>query len=415
MEGSSESGWQKSDSSRGFNGSSVSDRNPRLFRGNRIRSSGDASQDSGSIPVRKERDRVVLAHRDLHRNPVGLSGVCEDELGRSPVVRAIEWNDVSLRQWLDDPERSVDATECLHIFTQIVEIVNLAHSQGVVVNNVRPSCFVMSSFNHVSFIESASCSLESGSDSMEDMSNGQTAECKRSSSPLAHDSHRHRSHFGTERLEMNQTNASHLASESSCLQSSSVYPMHKSLEVGSDVKQAEEKKHSFPMKQILLMESNWYTSPEEVAGAPSSCASDVYRLGVLLFEVSNLLLKFFKMSCAFLFSIGLFVDYFWKYIQLVVLFFHFPLLLAGVTVFISEQLFCTFSSAEEKSSTMSSLRHRVLPPQLLLKWPKEASFCLWLLHPDSCSRPKMRYLPITYPMYVSCVIFKFPVRVISCF
>ncbi|KAG5546222.1 hypothetical protein RHGRI_018413 [Rhododendron griersonianum] len=349
MEGSSESGWQKSDSSRGFNASSVSDRNPILFRGNRIRSSGDASQDSGSIPVRKERDRVVLAHRDLHRNPVGLSGVSEDELGRSPVVRAIEWNDVSLRQWLDDPERSVDATECLHIFTQIVEIVNLAHSQGVVVNNVRPSCFVMSSFNHVSFIESASCSLESGSDSMEDMSNGQTAECKRSSSPLAHDSHRHRSHFGTERLEMNQTNASHLASESSCLQSSSVYPMHKSLEVGSDVKQAEEKKHSFPMKQILLMESNWYTSPEEVAGAPSSCASDVYRLGVLLFE-----------------------------------------------------LFCTFSSAEEKSSTMSSLRHRVLPPQLLLKWPKEASFCLWLLHPDSCSRPKMRVPVVLYILVSEC-------------
>ncbi|KAL7103632.1 hypothetical protein ACP275_08G191400 [Erythranthe tilingii] len=38
---------------------------------------------------------------------------------------------------------------------------------------------------------------------------------------------------------------------------------------------------------------------------------------------------------------------------------------------------------------MASLRHRVLPPQLLLKWPKEASFCLWLLHPDPSGRPKM--------------------------
>ena len=53
-----------------------------------------------------------------------------------------------------------------------------------------------------------------------------------------------------------------------------------------------------------------------------------------------------------------------------------------------KQLFCTFSSIKEKSGTMSSLRHRVLPPELLLKWPKEASFCLWLLHPDPCSRPK---------------------------
>ncbi|PWA59547.1 protein kinase-like domain, Guanine nucleotide-binding protein, beta subunit [Artemisia annua] len=38
---------------------------------------------------------------------------------------------------------------------------------------------------------------------------------------------------------------------------------------------------------------------------------------------------------------------------------------------------------------MSSLRHRVFPPQLLLKWPKEALFCLWLLHPEPASRPKM--------------------------
>ncbi|XP_018823028.2 protein SPA1-RELATED 3-like isoform X3 [Juglans regia] len=41
---------------------------------------------------------------------------------------------------------------------------------------------------------------------------------------------------------------------------------------------------------------------------------------------------------------------------------------------------------------MSSLRHRVLPPQLLLKWPKEASFCLWLLHPEPSIRPKISEL-----------------------
>ncbi|XP_024014987.1 protein SPA1-RELATED 3 isoform X2 [Eutrema salsugineum] len=38
---------------------------------------------------------------------------------------------------------------------------------------------------------------------------------------------------------------------------------------------------------------------------------------------------------------------------------------------------------------MSSLRHRVLPPQILLKCPKEASFCLWLLHPEPTCRPSM--------------------------
>ena len=39
---------------------------------------------------------------------------------------------------------------------------------------------------------------------------------------------------------------------------------------------------------------------------------------------------------------------------------------------------------------MANLRHRVLPPQLLLKWPKEASFCQLLMHPAPETRPKMR-------------------------
>ncbi|KAL6975401.1 RING-type E3 ubiquitin transferase [Sarracenia purpurea var. burkii] len=299
IEGSSESSWQQSDN----------------FR---INSSGDASHDSGDIRGRKERDRVVV----------------------EPVVHAMDWSDVSLRQWLDNPERSVDAIECLHIFMQIVEIVDLSHSLGIVVHNVRPSCFVMSSFNHVSFIESSSCS-DSGSESLDYGSSSQTAKFKGSSSPLPSDSHQQRSHSGTEnsQLEIIPTNASNIISEISCLQSSSINPIPNSLEVGDNVEQMEEKKPFFPMKQVLLREMNWYTSPEEVGGAPSSCASDIYRLGVLLFE-----------------------------------------------------LFCPFTSAEEKCSTMSTMRHRLLPPQLLLKWPKEALFCLGLLHPEPSSRPKMSEL-----------------------
>ncbi|CAH8382530.1 unnamed protein product [Eruca vesicaria subsp. sativa] len=203
-------------------------------------------------------------------------------------VRALKCEDVSLRQWLDNPERSVDAFECFHVFRQIVEIVNAAHSQGIVVHNVRPSCFVMSSFNRVSFIESAS---DSGSDE--------------------------------ERAKDTKTTTT-----------------RKSQEIGGSRKEEyQEEKQPFPMKEILAMEMSWYTSPEEDTGSHSGCASDVYRLGVLLFE-----------------------------------------------------LFCPVSSREEKSRTMSSLKHRVLPPQILLKWPKEASFCLWLLHPEPSFRPSMSEL-----------------------
>ncbi|KAJ4832695.1 Protein SPA1-RELATED 3 [Turnera subulata] len=329
MDGSSDCAWQKSESSRGLLPTSlVSDRN--------LRSAPRNSE------FRKENKRIVLA-RDNLKNQVGLSGVCEDDIAVDPFVRPIEWGDISLRQWLDKPERSIDEFECLHIFRQIVEIVNEAHSQGIVVHNVRPSCFVMSSFNHVSFIESASCS-DSGSDSLEDGMSSQSMEVKDLSSVFSHDICPQRSRSLSEDFRPEST--TNALSEASCMQSSSVHatlvPLRREEieenKVGGrkNVELEEEKKQPFPMKQILIMESSWYTSPEEAAGSLSSCASDIYRLGVLLFE-----------------------------------------------------LFCPFSSREDKSRTMSSLRHRVLPPQLLLKWPKEASFCLWLLHPEPSSRPIM--------------------------
>ncbi|GAV72302.1 Pkinase domain-containing protein/WD40 domain-containing protein [Cephalotus follicularis] len=333
MEGSSESDWQKSYNSRGLNSSGVSDQNLSLQRGDRISDSG----------FRNESERVVLAHSDL-RNPVGLSGVCEDEVAIDPLVRGIEWGDVSLRHWLDQPDRSVDVFECLHIFRQIVEIVNVAHSQGIVLHNVRPSCLVMSSFNHVSFIESASCS-DSGSDSFEDGLNSITVEAKDLSSPLPLDMQQRRSRLGSE--DLRPAMAPNTMSEDSCMQSSSVYatgvPLREETEYNEGIDKSNvehiEERQPFPMKRILLMETSWYTSPEEASIGSSSCASDIYQLGVLLFE-----------------------------------------------------LFCPFGSREEKSRTMSSLRHRVLPPQLLLKWPKEASFCLWLLHPEPSSRPKVSEL-----------------------
>ncbi|KAH9308787.1 hypothetical protein KI387_036698, partial [Taxus chinensis] len=53
-------------------------------------------------------------------------------------------------------------------------------------------------------------------------------------------------------------------------------------------------------------------------------------------------------------------------------------------------MFCTFTSQEEQLKSMSELRHRILPPCFLSEYPREAGFCLWLLHPDPGSRPKAR-------------------------
>uniref|UniRef100_A0A7N0URH1 Protein kinase domain-containing protein n=1 Tax=Kalanchoe fedtschenkoi TaxID=63787 RepID=A0A7N0URH1_KALFE len=336
MNGASDSDCRNSHTAR-F--ATTSERNPTLPDLNITVSAGEACNVSELIIL----DSGGTFHQNLQ---VGVSGDFMDELSPNPYARAADWGDVSLRQWLDKPDRSVDVVECLHIFRQIVEIVNVAHSHGIVVQNVRPSCFVMSSFNHVSFIESASCS-DSGSESPEDRLKSQTWEVMGSTATLPHFTPRTRSRSEVDHSQLGKAsvNAS-LSSESHCLQPSyaNATSMLRSSEGSEhnvndnkrDVEQAEDRNPPFPMKQVLLMETAWYTSPEEAAGREPSCASDIYRLGVLLFE-----------------------------------------------------LFCPFSSREEKSITMSSLRHRLLPPQMLLKWSKEASFCLWLLHPEPTSRPQM--------------------------
>ncbi|KAI6690373.1 hypothetical protein NL676_027201 [Syzygium grande] len=225
MEGSSDSAWQKSDNSRGLSTSNVSDRNLRFLRGERIDFSGDAQQD---FAFRK-------------------SGMM-----------------------------------------QIVEIVNVAHSQGVVIQNVRPSCFVMSSFNRVSFIESASCS-DSGSDSLEDGSNSRT-EAKDESSSFPRDMHQQRR---SENSHSAETPTIALLGNSH-IRSSSIYAAKVSLveeirdnkiKDGSIAEQAKENAPPFPMKQVLLMEAGWYTSPEEVAGAPSCCGVRYIPVGHPPFRV----------------------------------------------------------------------------------------------------------------------------------
>lgn len=195
---------------------------------------------------------------------------------------------VTLRKWLDRSERLIDHHECLHIFKQIVEIVSISHSRGKVVHNVRPSCFILSSSNFVSFVRSSSnSSLES-----DDLGNGESP------------------------LEKPPTGAPENTDD-------------REMEDCSNAADVEESKKNTKMNRIMLMERSWYTSPEEIAGAPSSLSSDIYCLGVLLFEVA------------------------------------------------------------EKLRTMSNLRHRILSPNLLLNCSKEASFCLWLLHAQPNTRPKM--------------------------
>ena len=289
----SESVQDKSNSSRGLNTAVISSQSSRLLTGNRTVFSGDTSDNWRCLFRKSDPQQVRPSWGDLNDNPLRFSGACEDEMEEGRAFCGVEQGDVSLRRWLDEPSRSVDLLECLHIFKQIVEIVNLAHSQGVVFHNVRPSCFVLSSSNHVSFIESASCS-SSGSDSYDNDFNQH-----RSPSPL--DLHQQQSRLVTEDYpaEISGSGTSRVASVTGSLQLSSSFASRQLIVEENKLTnrrkiEAKERKKTFPLKQILLMEINWYCSPEEDEGAPSSFCSDVYRLGVLLFEVCSYNVPFFQ-------------------------------------------------------------------------------------------------------------------------
>lgn len=205
---------------------------------------------SRSSSVRDHKQRETDGDRERNRDSEETS-TDEGETEDGGVGEEIEEEEeeasgeVSLREWLDRSGRHVDHLESLHVVRQVAEAVGLAHSQGVVVGNIRPSCFLLSAFSRVSFIESGS-----GSDSCEDTRPGP----------------------GPTR---------------------------------NDVEEERGEKNVFPLKRVLGLEFGWYTSPEEVVGGPSTFASDVYRLGVLLFEVSFLIIV--ELLCIAVLKINWFV------------------------------------------------------------------------------------------------------------
>lgn len=170
---------------------------------------------------------------------------------------------VTVRQWLSQPNRVVDRVQSLHIFKQVLDFVDLAHGQGVILRNIRPSCFLLSPLNKVAFIDSAST---------------------RSSSPAS------------EPPEPQEPQCSHHEQEQGVEEEVDDGECQSSGSSSAAASEINENENSgdllgdhwrFPQRQLLQMELAWYTSPEEHATGSSTFASDIYSLGVLLFEVTH--------------------------------------------------------------------------------------------------------------------------------
>ncbi|MED6217380.1 ornithine decarboxylase antizyme with +1 programmed ribosomal shift Spa1 [Stylosanthes scabra] len=233
---------------------------------------------------------------------------------------------MNLREWLRPQDHKIDKSGRLQIFKQILELVDFAHSQGVVMLNLRPSCFTLSpSSSKIKYIGSSgrqelhkflTCNVNKRMSLEQDAGANQILRMKQQNPYQETRSLRQHRHFtsihGCRTTTANQTGSS----------------VNESTEL-------EEKK----CMSLVQLEEKWYSSPEELDGGVCTFSSNIYSLGVLLFE-----------------------------------------------------LLCNIESWELHSSVMSDLCHRILPPRFLSENPKEAGFCLWLLHPDPSSRPNTRMI-----------------------
>ncbi|XP_030468270.1 protein SUPPRESSOR OF PHYA-105 1-like isoform X1 [Syzygium oleosum] len=255
-----------------------------------------------------------------------LHGVNKSGLG-------ISHDGTNLRELLRPGYRKINKLESLQLFRQIVELVDFAHSQGVVLLDLRPSRFVLLSLNKIRYIGS-SANREAATVLNQDLKRKRP--WKQGELPFCVSGEKqHKLGQDTKALSYRQ------------FSSSQGFGSQILAELDPNVTGCPESTHtvgpcntnsSHQIRSVLSqLEERWYTSPEELTEMGCIAASNIYSLGILLFE-----------------------------------------------------LLCCFESWEAQCVRMLDLSHRILPPSLLSENPKEAGFCLWLLHPEYDSRPKTR-------------------------
>ncbi|XP_057511212.1 protein SPA1-RELATED 2-like isoform X1 [Actinidia eriantha] len=264
---------------------------------------------------------------------------------------------VNLRDWLKAGNCKAKKMESLCIFRLIVDFVDVSHSQGVALKDIRPSCFKLLQSNQVIYLGSP-VQQETG----ENLTNQDNL-------LLRNDRHEKRilgqamhlaaakkqkfeenlnnikqcpqfpSRSGFRNATADDTDVSIIGSQDSWNE------LNKDHKLKRDYKRESNSSspHVCNTSQLLSpypndpLEEKWYTSPEENSGRECTSSSNIYVLGVLLFE-----------------------------------------------------LLVFFDTERARAAAMSDLHYRILPPSFLSENPKEAGFCLWLLHPEPSSRPTAR-------------------------
>ncbi|MCL7029016.1 hypothetical protein MKW94_001573 [Papaver nudicaule] len=313
----------------------------------------DQEKEDGACVIEKS-SYVSLNLREKTSDPALKSS--DASLKSSAVVHDMVHDEISLRDWLTHRKCKSNKSESLNIFKQIVELVDLAHSQQVPLD-VRPSCFMISPSNQVKYIGSVARrdwldsignqgkpSLENHSSRKRYLEGAYTAISKNQKGsksmkfskpyPPVPVGYGFKSETDREVDISSRTQEYRFHTSEKIITNPTIRTQDKSGSIS--VSYAARQQLTSPNFQL---EEKWYASPEELNDSRLTLLSNIYSLGVLLFE-----------------------------------------------------LFCWFESSEVHTAAMLDLRHRILPPNFLSESPKEAGSCLWLLHPEPSSRPTTRVI-----------------------
>lgn len=179
---------------------------------------------------------------------------------------------VNLREWLRAGHHKINKVQRLYIFRQIVILVHISHSQGVAMQNLRPSCFKLLPSNQVAYFGSSFQRemLENVVDqdgSLENVPSGKrpSEKCMFPSIGLS----------GKKKKFTESMNAfrqwPQFSSRCGKLEMTNKHGVHNPFTQDFGNKFNEEVK--------------WYTSPTELSEVVCTVSSNIYCLGVLLFEV----------------------------------------------------------------------------------------------------------------------------------
>ncbi|XP_074573567.1 protein SUPPRESSOR OF PHYA-105 1-like [Curcuma longa] len=270
-------------------------------------------------------------------------------LGGGIVAR---YEGISLREWLKLKCQRINNIERVQFFSQILDLVDACHCQGLVLQHLQPSYFLVMPLNQVKYIGSfipqgqkdmLSVSVEKdvhharclGKRKMHIKQSKEPGDCLELKYQKLTDDNinacsRHSGFRGKDQSQEKGdiSRSENFRSYLGGLTLDKLYTTHRA----SSCTISQQ-----PMSEFLKLEEGWYASPEELHDRITSLSSNIYSLGVLFFE-----------------------------------------------------LFCYSETWEVHCSAMSDIGVRILPSNFLSERPMEAGFCLWLLHPDPYSRPKLR-------------------------